>query len=374
MSRLIPRMVARGLMTALMTGAVIHGGTRTATAASSQAQDAPQAANGAAALIGDRSISTEDVEKAAGGRLLALRNQEYALKRQILEEIISRTLLEREAKARGVTVDELLQAEVEAKAPLVTDDEKKAMYGRRQARYKDVPEAQALDQIGTLLRPSKVAQRRAAFLKELRTAANVRLLMDAPRVAIEPTDDPALGPPDAPVTLVEFSDFQCPYCSRMKPIVARLRATYGDRLRIVFRDFPLVQIHSQAAKAAEAASCAHAQGKFWEMHDVLFENQARLTDVDLKRYAADLGLNAAQFNTCLDSGAYAAEWQADLEDGKRYGVTGTPTSFVNGRAMNAAQPFESFIDIIDDELERAAGRAANRQLSQPGRPAAEKKR
>jgi protein-disulfide isomerase len=126
---------------------------------------------------------------------------------------------------------------------------------------------------------------------------------------------------------------------------------YGDKVRVVFRNFPLLQIHPQAAKAAEAASCAADQGKFWEMHDKLFANQQKLAVADLKQHATDLGLKAEEFNQCLDSGKKEAEWKKDMDEAATYGITGTPAFFINGRLISGAQPLEAFTTIIDEELD-----------------------
>jgi protein-disulfide isomerase len=124
-------------------------------------------------------------------------------------------------------------------------------------------------------------------------------------------------------------------------------------VRVVYRDLPLVQIHPQAAKAAEAATCAHDQGKFWEMHDRLFADQSKLQVDELKKHAAELGLDTAAFNQCLDSSKHAAEWQQDAADASTFGVTSTPAFFINGRLLVGAQPFEAFAQVIDEELDLA---------------------
>ncbi len=152
---------------------------------------------------------------------------------------------------------------------------------------------------------------------------------------------------------MEFSDFQCPYCARARHTLDRVRETYSDRVRTVYRDFPL-PMHPEAAKAAEAGACAGEQGKFWEMHDRIFDNQARLLVPDLKRYAGELGLDTRAFEQCLDSGRHAPDWQRDLEEGARYGVSATPAFFINGRPLVGAVPFENFAQVIDDELEGTA--------------------
>jgi protein-disulfide isomerase/uncharacterized membrane protein len=160
------------------------------------------------------------------------------------------------------------------------------------------------------------------------------------------------GRPDAPVTIVEFSDFQCPYCSRVVPSIDKVLETYGDQVRVVFRQFPLNSIHPMAQKAAEASLCANEQGKFWELHDAMFANQKALGVDQLKTSAAGLGVNADQFNTCLDGGKYAPKVAADLAEGSTAGVSGTPAMFVNGRFLSGAVPFETLAGFIDDELRR----------------------
>lgn len=169
-------------------------------------------------------------------------------------------------------------------------------------------------------------------------------------------DDPARGPQCAPVTIIEFSDFQCPACSRyVNETLPLILATYGDQVRYVFRDFPIPS-HPQAQKAAEAAQCAFEQGKFWDYHDMLFQNQGALDVPSLKSYAVALGLDESTFSLCLDSGKYAAEVQKDFDDGVAYGVTGVPTFFINGRKVVGAQPFSTFQSIIEEELAKASVR------------------
>ena len=165
-------------------------------------------------------------------------------------------------------------------------------------------------------------------------------------------DDPSWGPADAPVTIVEFSDFQCPYCARfVTQTLPQIKQTYEGKVRFVFRDFPLSQIHENAEKASEAAECANEQGKFWEYHDKLFSSQSALDVASLKSYASQLGLDTATFDQCLDSSKYAQEVQKDLQDGTSYGVDGTPAFFVNGLLVVGAQPFASFQEVIDAALQ-----------------------
>jgi protein-disulfide isomerase len=167
------------------------------------------------------------------------------------------------------------------------------------------------------------------------------------------------------VTVIEFSDFQCPFCSRFwNQTLPQIKQEYQDKVRFVYRDFPLTSIHEWAEKAAEAAECADDQDKFWEYHDLIFANQNALSEqlqteglsavlTTFRSYASDLGLDTAPFNDCLDSGKYTSEVQKDLQDGQSYGVTGTPAFFINGQLVSGAQPFANFKTVIDTALEEA---------------------
>lgn len=165
-------------------------------------------------------------------------------------------------------------------------------------------------------------------------------------------DDPSKGSDNAPVTIIEFSDYQCPYCARFwRDTLPQIEEEYIEtgKVKFVYRDFPL-GFHQYAQKAAEAAECADEQGNYWDYHDKLFENQNALDTASLKQYAKDLGLDTAKFNDCLDSGKYASEVQKDFEDGQAAGVTGTPAFFINGQSVVGAQPFSAFKQVIDAEL------------------------
>jgi len=165
-------------------------------------------------------------------------------------------------------------------------------------------------------------------------------------------DDPFWGPQDASVTIVEFSDFQCPYCARFfLQTYPQVRREYEGKVKFIFRDFPLTSIHQYAEKAAEAAGCANDQGKFWEYHDLLWTKQQALDVDSLKSYAADLGLDTVAFDDCLDSGKHASEVQKDVQDGRSYGVGGTPAFLINGQLVSGAVPFADFKAVIDAALQ-----------------------
>jgi len=168
---------------------------------------------------------------------------------------------------------------------------------------------------------------------------------------VGPDDDPFLGPADAPVTIIEFGDYQCPFCGLFyDETLPQIQATYAGQVRFVYRDFPLTSIHLNAQKAAEASECADDQGRFWEYHALLWANQQALDVADLKAYAGELGLDTAAFDDCLDSGENAQEVQKDSSDAVGYGVTGTPWFFINDVPLPGAQPFSAFQAIIDPLL------------------------
>jgi len=306
----------------------------------------------AVAIVAGKPIEASEVDDLVRAPLMDLRAREHQLRSQALDALITQALLEKEAAARGVTPEALHKAEVEDKA-LVTDADAKSYYEANKARFGTASEADALRQVEAGLGQQRQTERRAAFSRDLRKKYEVKILLEPYRVPVEVGSAPVRGNPEAPVTVVEFSDFQCPYCVRARPTVNRVREAYGDRVRWAFRHFPL-DFHAQAEKAGEAAACAGEQGRFWEMHDLLWENPAKLQVADLKAHATKLGLDAARFGQCLDAGRHSGLVEADLRAGQGYGVSGTPAFFVNGRPLVGAQPFDAFAQVIDDELQRAA--------------------
>ena len=176
------------------------------------------------------------------------------------------------------------------------------------------------------------------------------------RVEVPTEGHPFRGPADAPVTIVEFGDFQCPYCGGLFPTLKAVEEMYPDQVRLVFRQLPLTNVHEHAQKAAEASLCAHDQGRFWEFHDSLFLNQQELGVEDLRGRAADLGLDVDRFNACLDSDVQAPRVRGDVQAAIDAGVRSTPTMFINGRILEGAYPLAAIAEIIDDELGRIEGR------------------
>ena len=213
------------------------------------------------------------------------------------------------------------------------------------------------EQIRGHLQNQKLTAKREEFLKSLRSQAKVVVNLKPPpvfRVAVSVDGAPFKGPAKAPVTIVEFSDFHCPFCRRVIPTLAQLESQYGEKIKLVFRDFPIESLHPGAIKAHEAARCANEQGKFWPYHDKLFAGPSSSSPELFKGLAKEVGLDAVAFETCLGSGKYQAAIKQDIEEGNRVGVTGTPAFFINGRLISGAQPLEAFARVIDDELARGA--------------------
>jgi protein-disulfide isomerase len=319
------------------------------------------------ASVGGVTIDASELEEKGGARLFQIHTEEYQVRKQLLDEIITKRLLEKEAKSRGISVDELNRIEVEGKTAPVTEAEQKAYYDEQKGRFGQAAQADVLKQIEAGLRKQRINERRTEFVAALRKAATVKVMLEPPRMKVDANGGPAKGPESAPITIVEYADYQCSYCNRVVASLKQVEARYAGKVRIVFRDFPLPQLHPNAAKAAEAGACANDQGKFWAMHDRLFANQTKLSVPDLKQHATELGLDPAAFGTCLDSGKHAADVKKSLEEGQRFGLSGTPSFFINGRLLVGAQPYESFAQVIDEELERtaAADPAGLRKKSEP---------
>ncbi len=313
--------------------------------------EAPSAADFVAATVAGTPIGLAEVDELVRPQLMELRAREHQLRTQALDALVTRTLIEKEAMARGTTAEALDQAEVIARVK-VGDAEIQSVYAANKARLGNKSEAEALAQVRSALLEQRQTERRNAFARELRTRYAVKVLLEPHRVPVELAGAPVRGNPKAPVTIVEFSDFQCPFCVRARPTIARVREVYGDKVRFAFRHYPL-DFHPLAQKAGEAAACAGEQDRFWQMHDRLWENPQKLGVPDLKAQAQALGLEALAFSACLDSGRHASVVERDFAAGQAYGVSGTPAFFVNGRPLIGAQPFEAFQAVIDDELARA---------------------
>ena len=315
---------------------------------------AAQAAGEVLAEVDGVAITSEEVEKPLGPQLSKLEEQIYNLKRQRVDALINEKLLAKEAAKRSVSIPALLDGEVTAKVGLVTEQEIESFYQTNKGQIKG-DEAQVRDQIRSYLQNQKLQTRREAFVQSLRAQAKVVVNLKAPpiqRIEVSVQGAPFKGGEKAAVTIVEFSDFHCPFCRRVIPTLTQLESRYGEKIKLVFRDFPIENLHPGATKAHEAARCATEQEKFWPYHDKLFAGPPNSSPEFFKGLAKEVGLDAVTFETCLGSGKYQAAIKEDIAEGNRVGVGGTPAFFVNGRLITGAQPLEAFTRVIDDELAR----------------------
>jgi protein-disulfide isomerase len=326
------------------------------TACSTAAQSPrPQAPSDVVATVGSAPITLSDVDERALRQVagnfgsVTLAQALFEARRTALDEIIGSELLSREAKARGVDRATLTRNEIDAKVSAPTEVEVAAWYQANPSRVQGAPLDQVAGPIKTLLLQERTKAARQHYLDGLKARTAVTITLEPPRLNVADAGRPSRGPARAPVEIIEFSDFQCPFCLRAHPTVAQVLSTYGDRVRFVYRNYPLPN-HPNAWPAAEAAACAGEQGKFWEYHDRLFDNQSKLGAADLKQHAAALALDTAKFDACVDTHKYKGDIDADVTAGEEAGVSGTPAFFINGRQLDGAQPFEAFKHVIDEEL------------------------
>jgi len=272
---------------------------------------------------------------------------------QILESSLSKLIedrvLQAEAAKRGISKEELLAKELQQYNQDPTAQEIDNFYESNKDRI-GRPKEEVAAQIGKYLRQQKYTAAKESFLKGLEKDHKVIRLLEPLRFSMVAAGRPSRGSASAPVMLVVFSDFQCPYCKKFSLTLSEVAKKYGDKVRIVFRQFPLTNIHPYAMKAAGAALCAADQNRFWEMHDLLFQDQDSLEIDALKERAKKLGLDLNAFNACLDSPLHAAQIHEDIVAGASAGADSTPTTFINGRYFNGALPLDAISEIIDEEL------------------------
>jgi protein-disulfide isomerase len=306
------------------------------------------------ATVNGQDITSADVEDNLRPLVFSVQEEVYKLRRQEVELKVNDILLTQEAQRRKVTTGALLDAEVTSKVPAVTEADAQKFYDENKARVEG-DFAQNKAQIVEYLRETNTREATVALAERLRSAAQVRTFLAPPvppvyKIATD--DQPARGSAEALVTLVEFTDYQCPSCAQARPALDRITNEYGERVRLVVRDYPLSQ-HADAQKAAEAAEAAREQGKYWEYTALLFQNQSALAPEKLKGYASRVGLDRAKFDAALDSGRFAERVRRDVFDGDRVGVMGTPTVFLNGRRV-ADISYEGLKAAIDAALDSAS--------------------
>jgi protein-disulfide isomerase len=304
------------------------------------------------AVVNGQPITAAEVEERTAPSLLPLRQQEFDVRSKAAVAIAFERLQAAEAKRRGVSVEELMRIEVTDKiAPPAPERVEQMLRALRPTLSSDPAEARK--QVVEALMTPAIEERQAAFQRELLAAAKYELRLAPPRVKIPvAAADPQQGRAEAPVTIVEFSDFECPYCGRSQETLRAVQKEYGERLRVIFKQFPLEEIHEHARVAAEAALCAQEQGKFWPLHDWMFANVQKLSRDEIVAAAKTLGLAEERMGQCLDQHARGKDVDADVALGQQIGVRGTPAFFVNGRLLTGALSVADFKDVIDDELRK----------------------
>jgi protein-disulfide isomerase len=294
-------------------------------------------------LIGDDKLDFFDLKK-----------REYDLKMERLNKLLVDKLVGAEAKAAGMSLDDYIAKKVTGGEIKISDKEYKKFVAD-----KHIPESQINPQIKerimSYLQTLKKQDLINEHISKLTKSNPVEVYFNKPKmeVNVDPGNAPSFGPENAPIKIVEFSDFQCPFCARGADVVHELKKKYGSKLHFSFKQFPL-PMHKDARGAAEAAMCVNEQGadKFFKFHDMAFKNQDKLDSANLEKFAKDAGANVDKYKECVSAKKYSDAVQKDMDYGEKIGVKSTPTFFVNGQLVSGAVPIEQFSEIIDDSLEK----------------------
>jgi protein-disulfide isomerase len=310
---------------------------------------AVRAADDVAATVGSTSISRTELEKHVKPKLIEIENERYEALKEGLDELVAEELFKQEAAARKITPEQLEQQEVTAKVGEPTEAEIQQVYDANKAQLQGQTLEAVKPRIVEFLKEQKAGARRAQYIDELKGKYKTVVNLRPPVVDIGTGGRPEKGPKDAPVTMIVFSDYECPFCRRAETTVEQVLKAYDGKIRYVFRDYPL-PFHAKARPAAVAANCAIPQGKFWEFNQKLFAGD--LGPEGLKKIATEVGLDQKKFDACVAKNDQSSI-EKDMADGSAVGVNGTPAFFINGRMLSGAQPFEAFKEVIDQELAQA---------------------
>ena len=327
------------------------------------AQDkAPSPTGPPLAVIDGQAIYEDQLPAKEVTQLQRMMAQVYGVKLRALHETLDQKLIDAAAKKKGVSEEDLYKSEVLSKVPEPTDDQVKASYQSRQD-LKNSSFDEVKDRVRRDLKNEAIQQQRNAFIQGLwQLAVNdgeLSILLAPPRIEITPDGSRMRGDPKAPISIVEFSDFSCPFCLKAEASISAVMAQYPGQVKLSYRDFPLRELHPNAERAAEAARCAGEQDKFWEYHDQLFANQKRQDPEGLMDDARALNLDEPKFAACLSSGRYRQQIDQDVQMGSRAGIEATPGFYINDTFVNGAQPPEVYEHIVDQKLAALKERAAN---------------
>lgn len=301
------------------------------------------------ATVNGTNITDADLVDAAKEDLKQFDMQVYKIKKGALDDLIEKKLIEAAAKKDGKSVDEYVKINIDDKVKKAGDEDIKAFYESHKDQVGGKSFDEVKESISQFMNRGAVQTAHNDLMAQLRKDAKVEIKLEPPRAAVEVGDNPTMGPKNAPITIIEFTDYECPFCSRVRPTITQVMDKYKGKVQYVLRDYPL-PFHGNSKKAHEAAHCAGDQKKYWEMNKLLFQNQKALSIGDLKKYAKDINLNTGKFDKCLDSGKYTKKVDENQAYGSKVGVNGTPAFFIDGIALSGAQPLNAFTEIIDAEL------------------------
>jgi len=279
-------------------------------------------------------------------------SQLFEMRERAARDLVQRHVIDTAAEEAGLTAEALLD-KVTADAPLASIEDVSAWYTENQSRLRGARLEDVAPQIKEMLDSEAKARTWAEFVGPRMEALDFQIALEPPRIALEATRL-IRGKSDAPVTIMSFSDYQCPYCIRSEPVLAEVLERYPEQVRLVHRHFPLDSIHPQARAASEAAMCADEQQRFWEFHDAIFARGGRLTAESFVEIGTELDLDLDAFGQCVGERRYEAFVAADFEAGEGAGVTGTPAFFVNGIPLKGARDADEISRVVESELARLA--------------------
>lgn len=303
------------------------------------------------ATVDGNTITEKDVMKEIEPGLKRFDMEIYKMKKDAVENLVDKKLIEQAAAKQNKSPEDFMKEYIDKNMTEPTEDEIKKFYEYRKTQMGDKKFEEVKASIVEFLRANQKQALERKMKDGLRAAAKIDIKLEVPRIDLKVGNSPAKGPKNAPITLIEFSDYQCPFCGRARATINQVLEKYPNDVYYAFKDFPL-SFHQKAPKAHEAAHCAGDQGKYWEMSKILFENQSALEISDLKGYAKKAGVDMGKFDKCLDEGKDAKKVTEGLAEGQLAGVSGTPAYFINGIMISGARPFENFKEIIDSELKR----------------------
>ena len=308
------------------------------------------------ARVGGEVITSEDLERPMASQIFQLRRKIYDLKREQLEQMITQILLQQDAEKRGISKEQLVKKLLSPEVVHVSNEELERYYMENRANVADWQGSE--DELKRYMKAS--LQRNKAYERIMDYARSIRKEYDVivnlkhpafPHAQVSVENDPAAGPSDAPVIIIEFSDYLCSACRKNREVINRIREIYEGQIRWIFKDLPL-KGGAASRKAAAAAHCAAEQGKFWEYQDILYASDKKVTSEALKRHAKKLGLDMQRFNRCLENERHQVAIAEDLKEARRVGIDITPSYVVNGKILPGAPPFKRFKEIIEEELSR----------------------